>query len=260
MGLWAYYHDSAAALIVDGRIIAAAQEERFTRRKHDPGFSSHAIDYCLAAASITAADLDLVGFYDKPLLKFDRLLETYLAYAPAGFRSFALVMPLWLGEKLHLPREMGRALGGGYRRRFVFAEHHESHAASAFFPYPFEEAAVLTVDGVGEWATASLGIGRGNRVEISHELRFPHSRGLLYSVFTCPPARSAPDAVGPARAGGCARGSRGRMAGRWWRARPGRVGPHPVRGARVLRSGWTPAYPWDGRSRECSWALSGTAC
>ena len=170
--------------MVDGQLVAAAQEERFTRQKHDAGFPGHAIEYCLTEAGISAEELDYVAFYDKPLLKFERLLETYLAYAPRGFRSFAAAMPGWLHEKLHLPREIRRGLGGKYRRRCVFTEHHESHAASAFFPSPFEEAAILTLDGVGEWATASYGIGRGNRIELSHELRFPHSLGLLYSAFT----------------------------------------------------------------------------
>jgi carbamoyltransferase len=183
LGVSAYYHDSAAALVVDGEIVAAAQEERFTRVKHDHRFPRHAIDYCLAAAGLSARQIDFVAFYDKPLLKFERLLETYLAFGPAGFRSFTQAMPLWLKEKLHLPRELRKGLPG-YTRRFVFPEHHESHAASAFFPSPFEEAAVLTLDGVGEWATASFGIGRGHRVELSHELRFPHSLGLLYSAFT----------------------------------------------------------------------------
>jgi carbamoyltransferase len=184
LGISAFYHDSAAALVVDGRIVAAAQEERFTRRKHDHEFPRHAIAYCLEEAGLRPGDLEYVGFYDKPLLKFDRLLETYLSYAPAGFRSFAAAMPLWLRHKLHLPRIMRRGLGGQYRRRFVFTEHHESHAASAFFPSPFEEAAILTLDGVGEWATASFGSGRGNRIALTHELRFPHSLGLLYSAFT----------------------------------------------------------------------------
>ncbi|MCB1056910.1 MAG: hypothetical protein KDD11_15525, partial [Acidobacteria bacterium] len=184
LGISAFYHDAAAALVVDGEIVAAAQEERFSRVKHDERFPRQAVAYCLEHAGLEAADLDFVGFYDKPLLKFDRLLETYLTVAPRGFRSFLKAMPLWLHEKLHLPRELRRGLGGGYRRRYVFTEHHESHAASAFFPSPFEEAAVLTVDGVGEWATASYGHGRGNRIELSHELRFPHSLGLLYSAFT----------------------------------------------------------------------------
>jgi carbamoyltransferase len=184
LGISAYYHDSAAALVRDGEIVAAAQEERFTRIKHDFSFPSRAIAYCMEEAGIAAGDLDYVGFYDKPLLKFDRLLETYLAFAPSGFRSFSKAMPLWLKHKLRLPKEMRKELGGAYTRRFVFTEHHESHAASAFFPSPFDEAAILTLDGVGEWATASFGVGRGNRIELSHELRFPHSLGLLYSAFT----------------------------------------------------------------------------
>ena len=185
LGISAFYHDSAAALVVDGRVVAAAQEERFTRKKHDPGFPSRAVDYCLSEAGLTAADLDWVGFYDKPLLKFERLLETYFAYAPAGFRSFKPgPCRSWVREKLFLPRTMSRALGGAYKKRFVFAEHHETHAASAFYPSPFEEAAILTVDGVGEWATASFGVGRGASIELTHQLRFPHSLGLLYSALT----------------------------------------------------------------------------
>jgi carbamoyltransferase len=184
LGISAFYHDSAAALIVDGKIIAAAQEERFTRKKHDPGFPNLAIDYCLKTAGISIADLDHVAFYDKPLLKFERLLETYLAFAPDGFPSFVKAMPVWLKQKLYTPREIHRGLGGEYKKRIVFTEHHESHAASAFFPSPFEEAAVMTLDGVGEWATASWGVGRGNRLDLTHELRFPHSLGLLYSAFT----------------------------------------------------------------------------
>jgi carbamoyltransferase len=184
LGISAYYHDSAAALVIDGRIVAAAQEERFTRKKHDPDFPIKAIEYCLGEANLRPDQIDYVGFYDKPLLKFDRLVETYVAYAPSGFASFVKAMPLWLNQKLRLPRVMRKALGGHYRKRFIFTEHHESHAASAFFPSPFEEAAILTLDGVGEWATASLGIGRGNEVRISQELMFPHSLGLLYSAFT----------------------------------------------------------------------------
>ena len=184
LGISAYYHDSAAALVVDGEIVAAAQEERFTRIKHDHAFPTNAIASCLEQAGIGPEDLSYVGFYDKPFLKFERLLETYLAFAPVGFRSFLKAMPLWLNQKLHLPREIRRELDGAYRRRIVFTEHHESHAASAFFPSPFEEAAIMTLDGVGEWATASFGVGRGNRIELSHELRFPHSLGLLYSAFT----------------------------------------------------------------------------
>ncbi|MHC5540515.1 carbamoyltransferase family protein, partial [Singulisphaera rosea] len=184
LGISAFYHDSAAALLVDGQIAAAAQEERFTRKKHDSAFPTHAVAYCLKAAGLSVADLDWVGFYDKPLLKFERLLETYLAFAPRGFRSFSMAMPIWLREKLFLPRIMSRALDGAYQKRFVFADHHESHAASAFFPSPFEEAAILTVDGVGEWATASFGMGRGNRIALTHQLKFPHSLGLLYSAIT----------------------------------------------------------------------------
>jgi carbamoyltransferase len=184
LGISAYYHDSAAAVVVDGEIVAAAQEERFSRVKHDHRFPSGAISYCLSEAGLRPEDLDYVGFYDKPFLKFERLLETYLAFAPVGFRSFLKAMPLWLNQKLHLPREIRRELDGGYTRRIVFTEHHESHAASAFYPSPFEEAAILTLDGVGEWATASWGVGRGNSVELTHELRFPHSLGLLYSAFT----------------------------------------------------------------------------
>jgi len=184
LGISAFYHDSAAAIVVDGQIRAAAQEERFTRKKHDAGFPKQAIDFCLEEAGVEPAQLDFVCFYDKPLLKFERLLETYLAYAPVGFRSFIKAMPPWLRQKLHLPREMRRGLGRGYRRRFLFTEHHESHAASAFFPSPFPEAAILTLDGVGEWATASVGVGRGNRIELTHQMKFPHSLGLLYSAFT----------------------------------------------------------------------------
>ena len=184
LGISAYYHDSAAALVVDGEIAAAVQEERFTRRKHDDGFPAKAIQSCLEQAGLEPAELDYVGFYDKPLLKFERLLETYLACAPLGFRSFLRAMPLWLKRKLHLPREINRGLNRVFKKRIVFAGHHESHAASAFFPSPFEEAALLTLDGVGEWATASYGTGRGSRIELSHELHFPHSLGLLYSAFT----------------------------------------------------------------------------
>ena len=184
LGLSAFYHDSAAALIVDGEIVAAAQEERFTRKKHDAAFPSRAIDYCLEEVGLVASEIDYVGFYDKPFMKFERLLETYLSYAPSGFRSFAKAMPLWLRQKLHLPREIRNGLGGQYRKRIVFTEHHESHAASAFFPSPFEHAAIVTLDGVGEWATASVGVGHGNKIQLTHELHFPHSLGLLYSAFT----------------------------------------------------------------------------
>jgi carbamoyltransferase len=184
LGVSAFYPDSAAALVVDGRIVAAAQEERFTRKKHDDSFPAHAVEYCLREGGLRPGDLDHVAFYDKPLLKFDRLLSTYVAVAPAGFRSFLRAMPLWLQRKLHTPDALHRGLRGEYRRRFVFAEHHESHAASAFFPSPFDQAAILTLDGVGEWATATFGVGRGNRIELLAEQRFPHSLGLLYSAFT----------------------------------------------------------------------------
>ncbi len=184
LGISAFYHDSAAALIVDGKIVAAAQEERFTRKKHDHDFPQNAVDYCLKAAGISPEELSYVAFYDKPLNKFERLLETYLAYAPLGYRSFRQALPLWLKQKLHLPREMAAGLRGKYKGRFVFTDHHESHAASAFFPSPFEEAAILTLDGVGEWSTTCYGTGRGNQIELSREIRFPHSLGLLYSAFT----------------------------------------------------------------------------
>jgi carbamoyltransferase len=184
LGISAFYHDSAAALVVDGRIVAAAQEERFTRKKHDHGFPQRAIDYCLSEAGIAAADLDHVAFYDKPIRKFERLLETYFAYAPAGYASFRKALPLWLKEKLHLPRLMDRGLRHQYRGRYVFTDHHESHAASAFFPSPFDEAAIITFDGVGEWSTTCWGSGRGNRIRLDQEIRFPHSLGLLYSAFT----------------------------------------------------------------------------
>jgi carbamoyltransferase len=184
LGLSAFYHDSAAALVVGGDVVAAAQEERFTRIKHDHNFPTRAVDYCLREAGLDASRIDQVVFYDKPLLKFERLLETYLDFAPAGFRSFGLAMPLWLKTKLHLPREIRRALGGAFRGSIVFTEHHEAHAASTFLPSRFEEAAILTVDGVGEWDTATIGHGRGNGIEILRTLRFPHSLGLLYSAFT----------------------------------------------------------------------------
>ena len=184
LGISAFYHDSAAALVRDGEIIAAAQEERFTRKKHDSRFPTNAVDYCLAAGGLTAEKLDYVVFYEKPLVKFERLLETYIAYAPRGFRQFLMAIPLWLRQKLHLPREMDKALKGRYNGRYVFVEHHESHAASAFFPSGFDEAAILTMDGVGEWATASFGTGKGNRIQLTNVIHFPHSLGLLYSAFT----------------------------------------------------------------------------
>ena len=184
LGISAFYHDSAAALVIDGEVVAAAQEERFTRKKHDHEFPAHAIRYCLDEAGLTPEQLDYVGFYDKPFLKFERLLETYLSYAPRGFQSFLKFVPLWARQKLHLPREIAKGLEGRYHKQIVFTEHHESHAASAFFPSPFDEAAILTLDGVGEWATTTYGVGQGNRIELTHEQRFPHSIGLLYSAFT----------------------------------------------------------------------------
>ena len=184
LGISAFYHDSAAALVIDGEIVAAAQEERFTRKKHDADFPAHAVRFCLEQAGIRVEDLDHVAFYDKPMLKFERLLETYLAYGPVGYKSFIKAMPVWLKQKLYLPRELNKGLDRRYKKRYIFTEHHESHAASAFFPSPFEEAAVMTLDGVGEWATASFGYGKGNNLTLTHELRFPHSLGLLYSAFT----------------------------------------------------------------------------
>jgi len=184
LGISAFFHDSAAALVQDGRIVAAAEEERFTRRKHDDRFPERAAAWCMGEAGLTADRLDAVVFYEKPLIKFERLLETALAFAPRGFRSFAAAMPPWLQRKLHLPREIDRGLGGAYTGPILFATHHESHAASAFFPSPFEDAAILTLDGVGEWSTATWGTGHGNRIELREEMRFPHSPGLLYSAFT----------------------------------------------------------------------------
>jgi carbamoyltransferase len=183
LGISAFYHDSAAALVVDGQIVAAAQEERFSRKKHDEAFPVKAVEYCLKDAGIKVADLDYVVFYEKPLLKFDRLLDTYLALAPAGFSSFLRAVPVWLKDKLFLAKRM-RDLLPGYQKALVYPSHHESHASSAFFPSPFQDAAILTMDGVGEWATASIGVGRGNRIELLKELHFPHSLGLLYSAFT----------------------------------------------------------------------------
>jgi carbamoyltransferase len=183
LGISAYYHDSAACLVEDGRIVAAAQEERFTRKKHDAAFPSRAVEYCLRERAIGIGDLDLVGFYEKPLVKFSRLLETYIACAPRGLKSYLMAMPLWLGEKLWLNDDVRSHLEG-YEGPVLFGEHHESHAGSAFYPSPFEDAAIVTMDGVGEWATSSIGVGRGNEIEMLREIRFPHSLGLLYSAFT----------------------------------------------------------------------------
>jgi carbamoyltransferase len=182
LGISAFYHDSAACLLRDGEIVAAAQEERFTRQKGDASFPEHAVRHCLDSAGLEAQDLAFVGFYDKPLLKFERILETYLGVAPRGLRSFLMAGPLWIKDKLYMDRQLRSALG--YEGEVLYAEHHESHAASAFYPSPFEEAAILTMDGVGEWTTASIGVGRGNEVELIQELHWPDSLGLLYSAFT----------------------------------------------------------------------------
>jgi carbamoyltransferase len=184
LGISAFYHDSAAALVVDGEVIAAAQEERFSRKKHDERFPAAAVAYCLQEAGLTPDQLDYVAFYDKPLTKFERLLETYLACAPSGLRSFLMAMPLWLKDKLFMRRRIRAGLPGPTTAPIVFLDHHESHAASAFFASPFDRAAVLTLDGVGEWSTASLGVGVGNRLTLTRHLKFPHSLGLLYSAFT----------------------------------------------------------------------------
>jgi carbamoyltransferase len=184
LGISAFYHDSAAALVVDGKIIAAAQEERFTRIKHDESFPKNAIEFCLKEGGCLLDEIDQIIFYEKPFLKFDRLLETYLSFAPSGLRSFIKAMPQWLKQKLHLPREIKKGLPGKWNKPIVFTSHHESHAASAFFPSPFEEAAILTMDGVGEWDTATIGIGEGNNIKLLKSLEFPHSLGLLYSAFT----------------------------------------------------------------------------
>ena len=183
LGISAFYHDSAACLLRDGDIIAAAQEERFTRRKGDPEFPAKSVEYCLREAGIGLDEVELVGFYDKPLLKFDRILETYLSVAPRGFKSFLKAGPLWIKDKLYTDRKIRDGLGG-YEGEVLYSEHHESHAASAFYPSPFADAAILTVDGVGEWATASIGVGRGNELALLKELRWPDSLGLLYSAFT----------------------------------------------------------------------------
>jgi carbamoyltransferase len=182
LGISAFYHDSAACLLRNGEIVAAGSEERFTRKKGDPDFPRRAVDYCLKTAGISVKDLAFVGFYDKPVLKFERILETYLGVAPRGFSSFLLAGPLWIKDKLYIDRTLKKALG--YDGEILYSEHHESHAASAFYPSPFESAAILTMDGVGEWATASIGLGRGSEIEILDELQWPDSLGLLYSAFT----------------------------------------------------------------------------
>jgi carbamoyltransferase len=189
LGISAYYHDSAAAIVRDGEVVAAAQEERFTRKKHDPSFPVHAVQYCLEAEGVSLDAVDYIAFYDKPFLKFERLLETYLAFAPRGLRSFQMAIPLWIREKLFQKDLLAKELkkfspSNNLDGKLLFTEHHMSHAASAFFPSPFEEALVLTMDGVGEWATTSVAIGRGNKLEMIREIHFPHSLGLLYSAFT----------------------------------------------------------------------------
>ena len=190
LGISAYYHDSAAALISEGKITAAAQEERFTRKKHDASFPKHAVEYCLQEGGIELSDVDYVVFYDKPLIKFERILETYLAYAPKGFKSFLAAMPIWLKEKLFLKTTLKRELSALSELKIkdlpqlTFTQHHESHAASAFYPSPFKKAAVMCLDGVGEWATSSVWLGDGNGLTPQWEIDFPHSLGLLYSAFT----------------------------------------------------------------------------
>jgi carbamoyltransferase len=184
LGISAFYHDSAAAIVRDGEIVAAAQEERFTRKKHDSAFPANAIAFCLESAGATAEQVDYVCFYEKPLRKFERLLETYLSYAPAGFTSFKMALPMWLKERMWMSGDMKKALGSKLRSPLIFTDHHESHAASAFFPSPFDEAAILTLDGVGEWTTTAWGHGKGNTITLQQHLQFPHSLGLLYSAFT----------------------------------------------------------------------------
>ncbi|MBI4059480.1 hypothetical protein HY406_00245, partial [Candidatus Giovannonibacteria bacterium] len=182
LGISAFYHDSAAVLVRDGKNIAAAQEERLSRKKHDERFPKHAVEYCLREGDISMRDLDLVAFYEKPFLKFERLLETYLEYAPRGLKSFLKAMTVWLKEKLWMKEIIKKELG--YQGKIIFPEHHESHAASAFYPSPFESAAILTMDGVGEWTTTSFGVGRGNKITLLADISFPHSLGMLYSAFT----------------------------------------------------------------------------
>ncbi|MEO0334462.1 MAG: carbamoyltransferase N-terminal domain-containing protein, partial [Bacteroidota bacterium] len=186
LGISAFYHDSAAALVIDGKIIAAAQEERFTRIKHDASFPIHAVRYVLEETGLTISQISSIVFYDKPLLKFERLLETYHAVAPRGLKSFLTAIPVWIKDKLFLRRMIRRELSslGKISAPILFTEHHLSHAASAFYPSPFDEAAILTIDGVGEWATTTIGHGKGSQITMLHEVHFPHSVGLLYSAFT----------------------------------------------------------------------------
>ncbi len=184
LGISAFFHDSAAALLRDGEIVAAAQQERFSRDKDDSRFPLQAIEYCLAEAKIGPEDVDFVAFYEQPLTKFERLMETYIEYAPEGFQSFRKALPVWLRKKLHLKKLIRKGLRGRFKGRILFPSHHESHAASAFFASPFDKAAILTMDGVGEWSTTTYGFGEGNRIKPTHHIRFPHSLGLLYSAFT----------------------------------------------------------------------------
>ncbi|MGH6739610.1 MAG: carbamoyltransferase N-terminal domain-containing protein, partial [Bradyrhizobium sp.] len=189
LGISAFYHDSAAALVEDGHIVAAAQEERFTRKKQDAGYPERAIQYCLDEGGLRLDDLDHVVFYEKPFIKFERLIETYLAFAPRGFSSFRMALPLWLKEKLFQKNLIGKRLKAlapdfDWQNKLLFAEHHRSHAASAFYPSPFDEALILTMDGVGEWTTTSVAIGSGHGIELVKEINFPHSLGLLYAAFT----------------------------------------------------------------------------
>ncbi len=184
LGISALYHDSAAALTVDGEVVAAAQEERFSREKYDPRFPAQAVRYCLDEAAIGPEQLDYVALYEQPLTKFERLFETYVSYAPDGFASFRQAIPVWLRQKLHIPREIRRGLEERYRGQIFFPSHHESHAASAFFPSPFDEAAIITMDAVGERSTSAIGFGRGNHLDLLQEIRFPHFLGMFYSAFT----------------------------------------------------------------------------
>ena len=184
LGLSAFYHDSAAVLVQQGQVVAAVQEERFTRKKYDDSFPKRSIEWCLSQGRIDASALDYVAYFEQPLTKFERLIETYMAYAPRGFKSFRQALPVWLKQKLHVAREIRAGLDHQFKGRILYPSHHESHAASAFFPSPFEEAAIITLDGVGEWSTTTVGFGRGNRIELIEETRFPHSLGLLYSAFT----------------------------------------------------------------------------
>ena len=184
LGISCFYHDSAAALVKDGEIIAAAQEERFTRKKHDSRFPINAIRFCLDFQKISVDEVDIIAFYDKPFLKFERIIETHLAYAPMGIKPYLMSIPLWLKDKLWMRELIKREVGRNFKGEILFTRHHEAHAASAFYPSPFEKAAILTIDGVGEWTTTSFGIGKGNKIKILYDLKFPHSLGLLSVSYT----------------------------------------------------------------------------